>query len=126
MFFCKLKICYYLVLIAYHGCDVCFDWLKFYELLVHNTVQSGILISTNSSPVKVLFGISCGTGTLFSIIMIVTYGYYIKFHWYCIYYANYRPVKYSDDEVSIQSSDHGCDKKCNRKFIALELWVSVL
>lgn len=124
MFFCKLKICYYLVLIAYHGCDVCFDWLKFCELLVHNTV-SGIFISTNSSPVKILFGISCVTGTVFSTIMIVTYGYYIKFHWYCIYYASYRPVKYSDDEVSI-SSDHGCDKKCDRKFVTRELRVSVL
>ena len=125
MLFCKLKICYYLVLIAYHGCDVCFDWLKFYELLVHNTVQSGILISTNSSPVKVLFGISCGTGTLFSIIMIVTYGYYIKFHWYCLHHASYRSFGYSYGEFSILS-DEKCDEECNRTFVALELWVSVL
>ena len=124
MFFCKLKICYYLALIAYHGYDVCLDWWNFCKLLAHNTV-SGILISTNSSPVKILFGFSCGTGTLFSIIMILTYRYYIKFHWYCIYHASYQSVKYSDDEVSI-SSDRGCDKKCNRTFVTLELWVSVL
>ena len=57
--------------------------------------------------------------------MIVTYRYYIKFHWYCIHHASYQSVKYSDDEVSI-SSDRGCDKKCNRTFVTLELWVSVL
>ena len=124
MLFCKLKICYYLVLIAYHGCDVCFDWLNFRELLEHNTV-SGILISTNSILVKSFFAISCGTGTLFSIIMIVAYVYYIKFHWYCIRHANYQSASYSDGEFSI-FSDRGCDKKCDRKFVTLELWVSVL
>ena len=124
MLCCKLKIFYYLVLIVYHGCDIYFDWSNFCELFEDNT-GSGILISTNSSPVKILFGFSCGTGTLFSITMIVAYRYYIKFHWYCIRHASYQSVKYSDDEVSI-SSDRGCDKKCNRKFVTLELWVSVL
>lgn len=124
MFCCKLKIFYYLVLTTYHGCDVYFDWFNFYELF-EDTAVSGILISTNSSLVKIFFVISCVTGTVFSIIMIVAYGYYIKFHWYCIHHANYRSVSYSDGEFSI-FSDETCDEECNRTFVALELWVSVL
>jgi len=122
-----LKIIYYLGLIAYHGGDVCFDWLNFYKLVKDNT-YSGIFISTNSSLFhtgKIFFGISCATGSLFSIFMIVAYGYYIKFHWYCIHHANYRSTSYSDGEYSI-FSDRECDKKCNRKFVTLELWVSAL
>ena len=127
MLCCKLKIFYYLVLIAYHGCDVYFDWSNFRELFEESTVSvAGILISTNSSLVKTFFVISCVTGTVFSIIMIVAYGYYIKFHWYCIHNASYQSVKYSDDECSISVSDRGCDKKCNRTFVTLELWVSAL
>lgn len=124
MLCCRLKIFYYLVLIVYHGCDVYFDWSNFRELFEDSTV-SGILISTNSSLVKTIFFISCVTGTVFSIIMIVAYGYYIRFHWYCIHHANYRSAKYSDGEFSI-FSDRRCDKECNRKFVALELWVSAL
>ena len=127
MLCCMLKIIYYLGLIAYHGCDVCFDLFIFHKLVKDNTV-SGVLISTNSSLFhtgKIFFGISCATGTSFSIIMIVAYGSYIKFHWYCIHHANYRPARYSDGKCSI-FSDRGCDKKCNRTFVTLELWVSVL
>ena len=108
MLCCKLKIFFYLVLIGYHGFDVYSDWSNFLELLEDNTV-SGILISTNSSLVKVFFGFSCVTGTLFSIIMIVAYGYYIKFHWYCIHHASYQSASYSDGEFSI-SSDQYCDE----------------
>ena len=86
MLFCKK--------IAYRGCDVCFDWSNFCELFEDSTV-SGILISTNSSLVKIFFVISCVTGTVFRIIMIVAYGYCIKFHWYCIHHASYRSAKYS-------------------------------
>lgn len=126
MLFCKLKILYYLGLIAYHGCDVYFDWSNFRELFEDNKVSiSGRLISTNSSLVKIFFLFSCVTGSVFSIIMIVAYGYYIKFHWYCINHASYRSVSYSDREFSILS-DRGCDEKCNHKFVTLELWVSVL
>ena len=127
MFFCKVKILYYLGLIAYHGCDIYFDWSNFLELFKDNKVSiSGSLISTNNSRlVKIFFVISCVTGTVFSVIMIVAYGYYIEFHWYCINHASYRSANYSDDEYSI-FSDRGCDKKCNRKFVTLELWVSVL
>ena len=126
MLLCKLKILYYLVLIAYHGCDVYFDWLNFHELFVENKVSiSGSSITTNSSLVKFFFVSSCATGSLFSIIMIVTYRYYIKFHWYCIKDASYRAVRYSDGELSILS-DRGCDKKCDRTFVTLELWVSVV
>ena len=57
--------------------------------------------------------------------MIVAYGYYIKFHWYCIHNTSYRSVKYSDGEFSV-FSDRRCDKKCNRTFVTLELWVSAL
>ena len=126
MFLCKLKILYYLGLIIYHGCDIYFDWSNFLELFEDNKVSiSGSLISTNSSLVKTFFVFSCGTGSLFSLIMIVAYGYYIKFHCYCIYHASYRSVSYSDGEVSI-SSDRRCDKKCSHKFVTLELRVSVL
>ena len=124
MLCCKLKIFYYLVLIVYHGCDIYFDWSNFCELFEDNT-GSGILISTNSSLVRSFFGISCGTGSVFSIIMIVTYVYYITFHWYCLYHASYRSALYSDGEFSI-FSDRRCDKVCNRTFVTLELWVSVL
>lgn len=126
MLLCKLKILYYLGLIAYHGCDVYFDWSNFCELFEDNKVSiSGSLISTNSSLAKIVFVSSCVTGSVFSIIMIVAYGYYIKFHWYCINHASYRSVSYSDSEFSI-FSDRGCDEKCNHTFVTLELWVSVL
>ncbi|XP_068762223.1 uncharacterized protein [Montipora capricornis] len=124
MLCCKLKIFYYLVLIAYHSCDVCFDWQNFRELHVHKTVFGSLFLRDNTL-VEILFCVSCVTGTLFSIIMIVAYGYYIKYHWYCIKYASYRSVSYSDSEFSILS-DRGCDKKCDRTFITLELWVSGL
>lgn len=124
MLCCKLKIFYYLVLIAYHSCDVCFDWQNFRELNENNTF-SGIFVSTNSDVVKIFFLVSCVTGTAFSIIMIVAYGYYIKYHWYCINHASYRSARLSEGEYSI-FSDRGCDKKCNRTFVTLELWVSVL
>ena len=127
MLCCTLKIVYYLLLIAYHGCDICFDWWNFREPFEDNTV-SGILTSSNSSlktVAKISFVISCATGTVFSIIMIVAYGYYIKFHWYCIHHASYRSARLSDGEFSI-SSDVRCDKKCNRTFVTLELWVSLL
>ena len=126
MLCCWLKILYYLGLILYHGCDVCFDWLNYRKVFEDDTVF-GILISASSSLDKcmIFFFISCVTGTVFSIIMIVAYGYYITFHWYCIHHASYRSAKYSDGEFSI-FSDRGCDKKCNRKFVALELWVSAL
>ena len=52
-------------------------------------------VSTNSSLVKIFFVISRVTGTVFRIIMIVAYGYCIKFHWYCIHHASYRSAKYS-------------------------------
>ena len=126
MFCCYLKILYYLVLIAYHGSDVYFDWSNFRKLWEDNTV-SGILISTNSSlhSAKIFFLISCCTGNVFSLIMIVTYGYYITFHWYCIHHASYRSARYSDGEFSILN-DRECDKKCDRTFVTLELWVSAL
>ena len=124
MLCCKLKIFYYLLLIVYHGCDFYFDWWNFLELFEDNTV-SGNLISTNSSLVKIFFGFSCVAGSVFSIIMIVAYLYYIYFHWYCIHHASYRSASLSDGDFSI-SSDVRCDKKCNRTFVTLELWVSVL
>ena len=65
------------------------------------------------------------TGTIFSFAMIVAYKYYIKYHWYCMKSARYDRVTYSDDNVWF-SPDHTCDKKCNRKYVNLELWISAL
>ncbi|XP_068762585.1 uncharacterized protein [Montipora capricornis] len=120
MFCCKLKIFYYLMLIAYQGSDVYFDWSGYRDKTVF-----GSLISTDNIVIELLFFFSCFTGTIFSIIMIVAYGYYIKYHWYCINHASYRSARLSEGEYSI-FSDRGCDKKCNRTFVTLELWVSVL
>lgn len=127
MLCCWLKIIYYLGLILYHGGDVCFDWLNYRRLFEDNTI-SGILISTSSSldTCMIFFLISCVTGTVFSITMIVVYGYYVKFHWYCIHHASYQSARYSDGESVSIFSDRGCDKKCNRTFVTLELWVSAL
>ena len=121
--FVKVIACF-IEFLATHGCDVYFDWFSFRKLWTDNTV-SGILISTNSSLAKIFFLISCCTGTVFSLIMIVTYRYYIKFHWYCIHHASYQSARYSDGEFLILK-DRECDKKCDRTFVTLELWVSAL
>lgn len=125
MLCCWLKIFYYFILIVYHGFDCGLDWKTFGVLYANNTF-SGVSISTNSSVVvKILFGVSCGFGTVFSGIMLVVYIYYITYHWYCIHHAGYQSVRYTDGEVSM-SGGRRCDKKCNRQFVTLELVISVL
>ena len=61
----------------------------------YSKTVSWILISTNNSLVKISFVISCVNGTVFSVIMIAAYGYYIKFHWSCIHHASYWSARYS-------------------------------
>ena len=124
MLCCWVKIIWYIVLIFYHFCDVCLDWLNCHKLF-EDKAFSGVSISTNQLTFEISFVISCATGTVFSIIMAVAYVYYISYHWDCIHHANYRSVSYSDGEYSI-FGDRGCDKKCNRHFVTLELWVSAL
>ena len=124
MLCCWAKIGWYIVLIVYHGCDVSFDWYNYHKLYEDKTV-SGVSIATNTTLVKNFLCISCVSGSVFSIIMAVVYGYYISYHCYCIRHANYRSVSYSGGKFSI-FGDRGCDKKCNRRFVALELWVSAL
>ena len=98
-----------------------FNCLKLFE----DKTFSGVAISTNQLTIEVFFGISCLIGTVFSITMIVAYGYYISYHWDCINNANYRSVSYFDGEYSI-FGDRGSDKRCDRRFVTLELWVSAL
>ena len=124
MLCCWGKIFYYIILIVYHGFDCGLDWKDFCVLYADNTFP-GVSISTHNFVVKFLFGFSCVSGTVSSGIMVVVYVYYIRYHWYCIRHAGYLPVQYTDDEVSV-SGDRRCDKKCNRHFVALELWISVL
>ena len=124
MLCCWAKIVWYIVLIAYHGFDVCSDWYNCYKLFENGTF-SGFSILTSLSTIEVFFVISCGFGTIFSITMVVAYIYYISYHWECIHHANYRSASYSDGEYSI-FSDRGCDRKCDSTFVNLELWVSAL
>ncbi|XP_068673200.1 uncharacterized protein [Montipora foliosa] len=122
MFCCKLKIFYYLVLIVYQVSDVYFDWRAHLD----KTVFGSFKISTdNIKRVEILFCVSCITGSVFSLFMILVYGYYIYHHWYCINHASYRSARYSDDEYSI-FTDLECDKKCNRTCVTLELCLSGL
>ena len=121
---CWAKIAWYIVLIVYHGCDVSLDWYNYYKLYEDKTF-SGVSITTDTTVVTRFFCISCATGSVFSFFMVVVYGYYIYYHCYCILHANYQSVSYSDGNVSI-SGDRRCGKKCNRRFVTLELWLSAL
>ena len=123
--FCRrVKIYWYIVLIAYHGCDVCLDWYNYDKLYKDKTV-SGVLISTNTTIVKYEnpFWISCLTGSVFSFLMAVVYVYYICFHCCCFCHANNRSVSSCDCESS-SFGDRECVKRCNRYFFTIELWVS--
>ena len=105
--------------------DLVFDWYTF-AVLLRDKKFSGVSISkSEESMIRILFGLSCVTGTIFSFAMIVAYKYYIKYHRYCMKSARYDRVNYSGDNVWF-SPDHTCDKKCNRKYVNLELWISVL
>ena len=88
MLCCWAKIFWYIVLIVYHCSDVFFDWHNFFKLFDDKTF-SGVSISINQLAIEVSFFISCLTGTVLSIIMVVAYVYYIYFHLVCICHANY-------------------------------------
>ena len=53
--------------------------------------------------IRILFGLSCVTGTIFSFAMIVAYIYYMKHHWHCMNNAS-----------------------LDRQLVNFELWISVL
>lgn len=103
---CCAKIVYYIVLIAYHGCDNWFDWCNYFELYAGKPF-SGID--------EFLFCFSCAFGLLISLAMIVVYARYIKYHWDCI---RHRCRGYKLYLL--------CDKKCNRHFNEVELLLSVM
>ena len=119
------KILIYFLLICYHMGDLVFDWYTFAVLLRDNKFSGVSISKSNKSMIRILFGLSCVTGTIFSFAMIVTYKYYMKYHQYCMKSARYDRVNYSDDNVWF-SPDHTCDKKCNRNYVNLELWISAL
>ena len=122
---CIAKIFFYVLLICYHIGDVFFDWYNF-ALLHLDHKFSGVPISASEeSVIEILFVVSCFTGTLFSVALMYTYGCYICHHWYCMNNASYNAVNYSDDDVSLLR-DRKCDKKCNRKYVNRELWISFL
>lgn len=121
----SLKILLYLVLICYHMVDLVFDWYTFAVLLRDNKFSGVSISKSQESMIRILFGLSCVTGTIFSFAMIVAYKYYIKYHRYYMKSARYYRVNYSDDNVWF-SPEHTCDKKCNRKYVNLELWISFL
>ena len=101
---CLAKIVYYIVLIAYHGCDIGFDWCNYFELYADKPF-SGIDM--------ILFCFSCAFGSLISLCMMVVYAYYIKYHWECLCRCCRGYKLLSDEEC-----DHG--------FVTLELWFSAL
>ena len=119
------KILLYLVLICYQMVDLVFDWYTFAVLLRDNKFSGVSISKSEENMIRILFGLSCVTGTIFSFVMIVAYKYYMKYHRYCLKSARYDRVNYSDDNVWF-SPDHARGKKCNRMYINLELWISVL
>ena len=123
---CIVKIVSYLILIFYYIVDLILDWYTFAVLLPRDHKFSGVSISASQEEmIKIPFGLSCLIGTMCSFAMIVVYRYYIYYHWYCMNNASYDRVTYSDDNVWL-FPDHRCNKKCNRKFVNLELRISVL
>ena len=119
------KILLYLVLICYQMVDLVFDWYTFAVLLRDNKFSGVSISKSEENMIRILFGLSCVTGTIFSFAMIMAYKYYMKYHWYYMNSARYDRVNHSDDNVWF-SPDHICDKKCNRKYVNLELWISAL
>jgi len=122
---CKVKIFFYLVLICYHVGDLVFDLYTFVVLLRDHKFSGVSISESQEHTIQILFGLSCITGTICSFVMIATYAYYVDYHCYCMNNASYDLVNYSNGAAWF-SLDHRCDKKCNRTFVKLELWISVL
>ena len=96
-------ILFYLILICYHVIDFFFDWYTFAVLLQHNKFSGVSMSKSEVSMIQIPFGLSCVTGTIFSVVMIVAYIYYIKHHCHCMKNAS-----------------------LDRQLVNFELWVSVL
>lgn len=122
---CIAKIFFYIILICYHIGDVFFDWYNFALLRLDHKFSGVPLSASEESVIEILFVVSCFTGTLFSVALMYTYGCYIWHHCYCMNNASYFAVNYSNDDVSFLR-DRKCDKKCNRKYVNRELWISLL
>ena len=120
--FCsKVKIAFYFILICYHIVDLILDWWTF-GVLLQDHKFSGVSVSKcEECTIKFLIGLSCSTGTLFSIALVVAYSYYIRHHLHRLKNASYSPVNQSDEDVSLPPH-----QKCDKKFVNLEFWFSVL
>ncbi|XP_029197958.2 uncharacterized protein LOC114963007 [Acropora millepora] len=93
-FCCTVKILFYLILICYHMVDFVFDWYTFAVLLRDNKFSGVSISKSEESMIRILFGLSCVTGTIFSFAMIVAYIYYIKHHWQCMKNADRQLVNF--------------------------------
>ena len=112
-----MKIAFYIILIFYHIVDLILDWCTF-AVLRQDLKFSGVsILKCEERIIKFFIGLSCSTGTLFSIALVVAYAYYIKHHLYRLKNASYSPVNQSDDDA---------DQKCYKKIVNLELWISLL
>ena len=77
MFWSCLKVVYYIGVIAIHIGDNIVDWFGYTEL--GNTKEFSAI--PKDSPTSDDFYLaSCISGILFSLLMVVAYGYFIKFH----------------------------------------------
>ena len=124
-FCCTVKILFYLILICYHMVDFGFDWNTFAVLLRDNKFSGVSISKSEESMIQILFGLSCVTGTIFSVAMIVAYKNYIKHHWHCMNNASFDLAShYSNGNVWFSPDIRG-DKKCHRKLVNFELWISV-
>lgn len=121
----KAKIFYYIVLIVYQVFDACFDWYNFYVFYREKRFTGISVNSTRDIPVDVFFGLSCSTGTLFSVCMVVAYVYYTHYHRFCIDFASYPSASFKDGVVSM-IRDNAFDDKFNPRYVQLELWGTVL
>ena len=98
------KVFSYSALIAYHATDVYLDWAVYEEL------QTDISFITNErNTTGSVFLASCIAGTVMSILLVLIYGYYIKFH---------RSFLPSGNDV------HREPPEINRSIVTMELTVS--
>ena len=104
MLCCFAKVIFYFALTVYHCADCFFDWRGYHELYNEGTFSA---IPKHNSLADGFFLASCLSGTILSIAMLIAYSYYIKYHVMCM------------------CTSDTCDKECDRRFITLELAISV-
>lgn len=104
MLCCFAKSVFYFGLMVYHIADVYFDW-KGYAKLDDKDAFSAI--PNGSSVGDGFYLASCISGTVLSLAMLVSYCFYIYFH------------------LSCMCTSAECRKDCDRRFLMLELVVSV-